>query len=93
VLQLGSDFTIVARLSLYCEGQVDRNLIQSMSSVGSVVGLLVVNFYSDTQGKKKAMLMTLLIGMFSTARKSWSNQSLLQERPCKLSGYSSLLSS
>ena len=56
----------MARLGLYCDGQVDRNLIQSMSSVGSVVGLLVINFYSDVQGKKKAMILTLLIGMLST---------------------------
>ncbi len=50
-------------MRLYCDGQIDRNLIQSISSIGSVIGLFVVNSVGDWKGKKIAMILALSVGI------------------------------
>lgn len=61
-----SPFTIVGELSLYCDKQTERNIIQSALSIGAVVGLLVANIISDNKGKKTALIVTQLSAMVGT---------------------------
>lgn len=63
-----SPFTIVGHLDLYCDKQAQRNLIQSVLSIGSVVGLLVANIVSDNKGRKTALILTQLTAILGTGR-------------------------
>jgi hypothetical protein len=56
-LHLASDFSIAARLELYCDKQFERNSMQSVLALGSVFGLLVTNYVSDHWGKRTSMLL------------------------------------
>ena len=64
-----NDFTIVSRNGLYCDGQVNRNLIQSITAVGSIVGLFVINFIGDIKGKKVGFIVALFVSIFAICRK------------------------
>lgn len=53
-------------MGLYCsEGQVDRNIIQSISAIGSIIGLFVINMTSDIKGRKAAMILALSVASLS----------------------------
>jgi hypothetical protein len=68
-INLDNDFTIVARLSLFCdEGQVYRNLIQSIVPVGSIFGLIIANLFSAYYGNKKAMVFVQIVASISVMR-------------------------
>jgi len=43
-------------MELYCSQQYLRNFMQSILALGSVFGLLVVNYLSDHKGKKASIL-------------------------------------
>ena len=43
---------------MYCDDQGPRDAIQSMLSVGSLLGLLLMNFVSDIKGRKHALLIS-----------------------------------
>ena len=58
-----NDFTIVSRNKIYCDRQVDRNIIQSITAIGSIVGLFVINFVSDVKGKKVGIMVALSIAI------------------------------
>lgn len=65
----GTDFTIVAAAELYCDKQVDRNIIQSIAFLGAITGLLAINYISDKRGRKSAMLLAqavAILGISST---------------------------
>lgn len=64
-----NDFTIVYKMKLYCEQQYKRSIIQSSLSIGSLLGLLVMNVVSDFKGRKFALLMDLCIAVTSSLRK------------------------
>ncbi len=61
------DFSIVAELRLYCDGQTDRTFIQSSVSIGAILGLLVVNYVSDNRGRKVALLLVQSVAILGTA--------------------------
>jgi MFS family permease len=56
-------------MGLYCNRQSDRDLIQAFLSVGSLIGLIVMNFVSDLRGRKLALIIDLLIAFSSSLRK------------------------
>ena len=62
------DFTIVSRNQLFCDRQVDRNIIQSINAIGSIVGLFVINFVSDMKGKKVGIMLALSIAICAVGR-------------------------
>lgn len=61
---LGTDFTIVAAAELYCHKQIDRNIIQSISFLGAISGLLAINYISDKRGRKTAILIAQAVAIF-----------------------------
>lgn len=61
---LDNDFTIVATANLYCDGQVERNLIQSITYVGALVGLIVVNSITVAKGKKPGIIVAQAVAIF-----------------------------
>jgi MFS family permease len=65
-----SSFTIVGELSLYCDKQFERNLIQSSLAFGAVAGLLIINYVSDTQGRKFGLLVGQFVAIFAVGRKT-----------------------
>lgn len=67
-LNIVHDFTIVSRNQLFCDRQVDRNIIQSINAIGSIVGLFVINFVSDIKGKKVGMMLALSIAICAVGR-------------------------
>ena len=52
-------FTITAELGLYCDKEWARDLIQSVFSLGSFAGLIVMNLISDTKGRRISTLLSL----------------------------------
>ena len=54
-------FSLTARLHLYCDRQLDRVLFQTLFSVGSLVGLLCMNILADTKGRRFSTLLSLTI--------------------------------
>lgn len=60
-----SDYTITAALELYCDRQSMRNLIQSVYALGAIFGLLLVNYISDTRGRKIALIITQCVSIAS----------------------------
>lgn len=59
-----NDFTIVAYMGLYCEKEAERDAIQSILSLGSLIGLLLMNYLADLKGRKKAFIINLIAGFF-----------------------------
>jgi MFS family permease len=66
---LANDFTITKYLGLYCNRQGERELIQSLLSIGSLLGLISMNFISDLKGRKLALIIALTVGVTSAFRK------------------------
>lgn len=66
---LVNDYTITKYLGLYCDRQNERELIQSLLSIGSLIGLISMNFLSDLKGRKLALVGSLFIGVVSSFRK------------------------
>jgi MFS family permease len=66
---LDNDFTIVAQAQLYCDRQVDRNIIQSITYLGAIVGLLAINYISDLKGRKFGMITAQAVAIFGISSK------------------------
>lgn len=52
-------------MGLYCDRQGERDLIQSSLSIGSLIGLVLMNFLSDLRGRRLALIADLIIGTLS----------------------------
>jgi hypothetical protein len=65
---LDNDFTIVAAANLYCDGQVERNLIQSIAYLGALTGLIVVNSITVAKGKKPGIIVAQLVAILGISR-------------------------
>ena len=52
-------------MNLICDKQLERSIIQSSVSIGSLLGLLVMNIVSDLKGRKYALLADLYLGIAS----------------------------
>lgn len=52
-------------MELYCAQQIKRTIIQSSLSVGSLIGLIVMNIVSDMKGRRTALLIDLCLAMVS----------------------------
>lgn len=52
-------------MGLYCDRQNERDLIQSSLSIGSLIGLVLMNFISDLRGRRLALIADLIIGTLS----------------------------
>ena len=50
----------MASAKLYCENQFQRSFIQSIVSIGSIFGLLIINYISD----KKGRIFTIILIQF-----------------------------
>lgn len=47
-------------MGLYCgEMKTTRNLVQSMVGFGTIVGLIVINYLSDSKGRKFSCTISL----------------------------------
>jgi hypothetical protein len=57
-------------MGLYCNRQSDRDLIQAFLPIGSLIGLIVMNFVSDFHGRKLALIIDLVIAFSSSLRKT-----------------------
>lgn len=68
-----NDFTITSYMGLVCDRQGERNLIQSILSVGSLIGLIGMNVLADFKGRKLALVVDLIIGTLSSLCKFFSN--------------------
>lgn len=66
---LVNDFTITKYMGLYCDRQHERDLIQSLLSVGSLLGLVLMNLLSDLRGRRLALFIDLVIAVISSFRK------------------------
>lgn len=53
-------FTLTAELQLYCGNEWARDVIQSVFTVGAMIGLFVMNLISDTKGRKIATVISLV---------------------------------
>lgn len=53
-------------MGLYCDRQHERDLIQSLLSAGSLVGLVFMNFLSDLRGRRLALIIDLVIAVASS---------------------------
>lgn len=60
-----NDYTIVAKMGLYCSQQYKRSIIQSSLSVGSLLGLVIMNVLSDLKGRRYALLADLSLAAAS----------------------------
>lgn len=59
-------------MELYCEQQYKRSIIQSSLSIGSLLGLIIMNIVSDLKGRKTALLIDLCLGVSSSLCKYMS---------------------
>jgi len=51
-------------MELYCgDKQEDRNIIQSIMPIGSILGLIIVSSLSDIQGRKFALIFVQIVGI------------------------------
>ena len=66
---LVDQFTITAELGLYCELEWARDMIQSVFSLGSFAGLIVMNLISDTKGRRISTLLSLGLTLVGVACK------------------------
>jgi len=55
-------------MELYCDKQVDRNVIQSIIAIGSIFGLIIVNSTSDILGRKFALIFIQIVGILGVVR-------------------------
>ena len=62
-------------MELYCgDKQEDRNIIQSIMPIGSILGLLIVlliswvNSLSDIKGRKFALIFVQIVGIIGVGR-------------------------
>jgi len=56
-------------MELYCgDKQVQRNIIQSIIPIGSILGLLIVNSLSDIKGRKFALVFVQIVGIIGVGR-------------------------
>lgn len=62
-----NSFTIVARLGLYCDRQSDRTDVQSTIFIGSILGLLLINYFSYLKGKRLAILAVQIISIIGVS--------------------------
>ncbi len=62
-LILVNDFTIVAYSQLYCDRQIERNMIQAALPIGSILGLLIMNVISDLKGRRFALIIALSVAI------------------------------
>ena len=60
-----NDYTITAENKLYCDRKDDRNLIQSLYGLGSMLGVLFVNFISDYNGRKFSIILSIAFQVVS----------------------------
>lgn len=56
-------------MELYCDKQLERNIIQSILPVGSMFGLIFTNCLSDIKGRKFALILVQVIGILGVGRK------------------------
>lgn len=56
-------------MELYCDQQLKRSVIQSSLSVGSLIGLIIMNVVADLKGRRTALLIDLGLAIFSVLRK------------------------
>lgn len=52
-------------MRLYCDSQYKRSIIQASLSVGSLLGLIIMNVVSDVKGRKYALLVDLFLAAMS----------------------------
>lgn len=67
---LANNFTITAYLGLYCDREGERDAIQSLLSLGSLLGLVLMNYLADLKGRKTALMLDLVIGIMGIACKT-----------------------
>lgn len=60
-----NDYTITAENKLYCDRKDDRNLIQSLYGLGSMLGVVFVNFISDYNGRKFSIILSIAVQVVS----------------------------
>jgi len=60
-----NDYTITAENKLYCNKKDDRNLIQSLYGLGSMLGVVFVNFISDYNGRKFSIILSIAVQVIS----------------------------
>lgn len=53
-------------MELYCGKQYQRSFVQATLSVGSLIGLFIMNVVSDSKGRRYALLLDLLIAISSS---------------------------
>jgi MFS family permease len=54
--------SLTAKLDLYCDGRKDdRNLIQSITGMGNMLGVLMVNWLADRKGKRFCVFLALFL--------------------------------
>jgi MFS family permease len=55
--------SLTSKLELYCDGRKnDRNLIQSASGLGGMLGVLMVNWLADRKGKRFCIILSIFLG-------------------------------
>lgn len=64
-------------MGLYCDRQGERDLIQALLSVGSLLGLVLMNVISDIRGRKLALVADMIIAVISCLRTFLIIKSLL----------------
>lgn len=69
-----NDFTITKYMGLYCGRQGSRDAIQAMLSVGSLLGLIIMNVVSDLRGRRLALIADLAIATLSALSTNISMQ-------------------
>lgn len=53
-------------MGLYCDRQGERDAIQALLSIGSLVGLIVMNVVSDIRGRKFVLIIDLVIAVLGS---------------------------
>lgn len=53
-------------MGLYCDKQGERDAIQALLSIGSLVGLIVMNVVSDIRGRKFVLIIDLIIAVLGS---------------------------
>jgi MFS family permease len=53
-------------MDLYCTRQYQRSIIQSSLSIGSLLGLIIMNIVGDLKGRKYALLVDLILAVLSS---------------------------
>ena len=66
-------------MELYCDKQAERNMIQSIIPIGSILGLIIVNSLSDIKGRKFAFILVQIVGIVGVGCNSKIMQWLFSE--------------